>query len=332
MSNRAISAVIDYGQLKGPHLALMLVIADGMDKDTDQYHAKIATLARQCHCSERAVQRSILSCLRAGELIVQEGMIYPNTFYIPIYEGEPGYHPMPCESTTHTCTKYHTPLTVSREEARADDVKQARAAARRAYPQRGDGSVTRRGDGSVTPGVTEVSPQGDGSGTPPVTEVAPFTPSLTPSLTPVVTGGLTQSKKKGTGQSAERTPPTPPTPSPAPAAAAALYRVRDADLKDWRGAFGLWGDVRSSLRAAGSISAGQDSSWLAPVKLYRSRTVDGAWLIVCPSTAVATYLRERYAGRIAVELQMNSHPHPADMPVDVLIGIRAAEQLEGATA
>jgi hypothetical protein len=176
MSNRAISAVLDYSQTRGDDRVLMIVIADGISKDTEVYRARISTLMRQCNRSESAVHRHITRCIKAGELVVLDSTHAPNTFAVPILPGEPGYDPQPCDATDHTCNGYHTPLSVSREvttDRRTHAVHPARAPRRgtpggaRSDTPRGARSDTPRGARSGTPGgARSDTPGGARSDTP----------------------------------------------------------------------------------------------------------------------------------------------------------------------
>src|SRR5579859_5415756 len=173
MSNRAINAVLDHSKTKGPTRLLMFVIADGIGKDSNVYRARVATLMRDCNCSEASVHRLVRKALASGELVQIDNPGHASHFAIPLLEGEPGYAPVDCHSDTHTCSGHHTPLDITREDVRnADDY-------RRRPRTGGITGDTRRGITNDTPhvkprkGVSEVTPPGVRSDTPRVSEVTP---------------------------------------------------------------------------------------------------------------------------------------------------------------
>lgn len=121
MSNRAIDAVRDFSQTKGSERLLLFMIAEGINKGTGYYEALISTLMADCNMSERWVQKLIVRLVEAGELIVFERTGHSSVFTIPIYEGEIGYAPEPCNSDLHLCLGQHTSLSVNRETIRKED-------------------------------------------------------------------------------------------------------------------------------------------------------------------------------------------------------------------
>lgn len=240
MSNRAINAVLDFSHTKGDDRVLMFVIADGISKDSGAYPAKVSTLIRQCNRSESAIHRHVNRCIRLGELVVLDGIRSPNTFYIPILQGEAGYAPEACESDEHSCNGYHTPLSVNREDIAASAIKAARQQRRsqRKSQRRGASIDTPNenatGVSGMTPGGASIDTPGCQEWHPRVSDVAPNTNIDSPFITPdIYLGAPTPTEKSSTDEmsAAARTPtpPMPPAP-PLPAEQRELWATVRRDL------------------------------------------------------------------------------------------------------
>ncbi len=132
MSNRAIDAVRDFSNSKGSERLLLFMIAEGINKSSGTYEAKISTLMDDCNMSERWVQKLIGQLVESGELVVIKRTGHSSSFAIPIYEGELGYAPQPCIGKDHLCTGRHTPLSVDRETSRREEWAEQRRIQRRA--------------------------------------------------------------------------------------------------------------------------------------------------------------------------------------------------------
>ena len=175
MSNYAITATKHYSQAKGSARLLQMMIADALNDNTDVAIRDAKLLAEECYTAVQVVRRLIMRQIAAGELIG----VMANTgggkwyqFAIPIYPGEEGYDPQPCEGADHVCNGMHTPLSISRERLYRDKAREARkhhqpARMRRArqvvntvdnseaYPQAGTGEFQARGTGEFHTGTGE---------------------------------------------------------------------------------------------------------------------------------------------------------------------------------
>ena len=125
MSNKTIDAVKHCSKAKGGLRLLLVMIADGVSKDTDLYDAKIETLMADTNYDRRFVQRLVSRGIAAGELVTFPRGNRNSAFQIPMLEGEPGYDPQDCpeyarwqagEAPDHYCNGRHTPLSINREE------------------------------------------------------------------------------------------------------------------------------------------------------------------------------------------------------------------------
>lgn len=125
MSNKAIDAVKHCSKAKGGVRLLLVMIADGISKDSDLYDAKIETLMADTNYDRRFVQRLVSRAIAHGELVSYPRGNRNSAYQIPMLDGEPGYDPQPCpeyerwqggETPSHYCNGTHTPLSVNREE------------------------------------------------------------------------------------------------------------------------------------------------------------------------------------------------------------------------
>lgn len=125
MSNKTIDTIKHLSKTKGGLRLLLVMIADGVSKDSDVYDAKIETLMADTGYDRRFVQRLISKGIASGELISYPRGNRSSSFQIPMLEGEPGYDPQECpefarwqngEEPLHYCSGTHTPLSVNREE------------------------------------------------------------------------------------------------------------------------------------------------------------------------------------------------------------------------
>ena len=185
MSNRAIDAVRDFSPSKGSERLLLFMIAEGINKSSGTYEAKISTLMDDCNMSERWVQKLIGQLNQSGQLIIMRRTKQSSSFAIPVYEGEIGYAPRVCTSKAHICTGFHTPLSVNRETIRREEWAEQRRIQRHArrrvhhnapIPNEGERECTLKGERECTLEV-------NGNAPPYVTPILnPFveTPSLAP--------------------------------------------------------------------------------------------------------------------------------------------------------
>lgn len=289
MSNRAITAVLDYSKTKGSARVLEIVIADGIMKDAGYYEAAIETLVWQCNADERFVHRLINRNIELGELIVYSRPRYRNRYLIPLYEGEPGYNPQPCESTDHSCNGHHTPLWVSREDAQREEVMQRRRATRAARKSKG-------------------KPQGEGD--PTVADRPPSTVADRPPIDPLVVNRPPQGGQETTpgwsidhpngGQETTRTLYLPnPYPNLTHDGALSIA-IEETAIKspdcDTVPMPAYWRTAQQVLRQ--QMSAAQYTSWIGGTSL-EARTDDPRHFVVIARTKYAAeQLEARFADRV----------------------------------
>lgn len=297
MSNRAIDAVKDFSTRKGSERLLLVMIADGINKSTGVYEAKIDTLMADCNMSERWIQKLIVRLLESGELIVFERTGHSSAFAIPIFQGEQGYAPQPCDSETHLCLRMHTPLSVNREEVRRDEWSAQRRRQRSGRRVKGVNDRTPPGenDAEGDKGVNYDAPPGELSFTPPrpivhppVNYDAPITHSLPTDLPADVPDALTREPSSSHQKIADEpdaapalTPPAPPL--PAPGAAPTLSPQA------------IWG--RACARMREGLPPAQMASWIIPCHLTACGwDADGDFqaTLAAPGNYQARMIEDRY--------------------------------------
>lgn len=321
MSNRVIDAVKDFSKTKGSERLLLVMIADGINKSTGVYEAFISTLMADCNMSERWVQKLIVRLVETGELIVFERTGHNSSFAIPIYEGELGYAPQPCDSEQHLCIGYHTPLSVDRENIRRDEYnanRRQQRTSRRVKKEKGvNGSAplppnddapliadtpqtTQRGERECTPPRPIVHPPVNDS-TPRGEREYTHYPSSYPLDLPIeepnahARDDLSIKKNQGEGGEngdAEPGPPTPPTPPPSVAPAAPHMPPSY-----------LWSRVYTRLRQ--SMTEAQIASWISPAHIASYGWDDDGQLLVhleTPGRAQADMIERKYSYIIAAAI------------------------------
>ena len=307
MSNRAIDAVRDFSKTKGSERLLLFMIAEGINKSTGIYRSAISTLMADCNMSESWVHKLITKLIQRGELIVFDNPGHSSDFAIPIYEGELGYDPQPCDGVGHTCTHRHTSLSVDRETIRRQDWAAQRRQQRtsRKSPRVDDSTPPTenapepaRGVLEYTPGCIGVHPRVDGSTPPGVSEYTQY-PSSTPLDLPLdVPGASPQKKLTGTEKTdGAETAPTPPLPPSPP-------EWEPGDMEPSR----LWGRVVATLQRVTPAPA--MASWIYPARIARyGWDADGTLCVevATPGQAHADMIDRRYSYLIADALARVYH-------------------------